>query len=119
MDTEEYRNRMYPRYAQEIVNYRGIKIKFIHFMIEDFGIQSNEATNEFVQMLTNLVWKGEILYIHCLGGHGRTGTISVPLLISLYGLSEKEARKKVNYYHKARSQGHNWCSMPEDESQVN
>ena len=87
-------------------------------MIDDFSIQSDDHTNQFVQELTNMVQMGEILYIHCLGGHGRTGTISIPLLIALYGIPEQEASEKVNFYHQARQKGHGWCSMPEDESQI-
>ena len=49
--------------------------------------------------MTELINRGEIVYIHCLGGHGRTGTISIPLMTLLYGISADEATKKVNYYH--------------------
>ena len=86
----------------------------IHFKIDDFSIQSPDATNKIVQQLGQLVQNGEVLYIHCLGGHGRTGTISIPLMTLLYGMEVEEATKRVNYYHLSRSGGnHGWCHMPE------
>jgi len=37
----------------------------------------------------------------------------------LYGMSAQEAMEKVNYYHQSRSgHNHSWCSMPEDEDQL-
>jgi protein-tyrosine phosphatase len=55
-------------------------------MIDDFNIRSDDDTFEFVSYMSELIKSGETLYIHCLGGHGRTATISAPLLVQLYGI---------------------------------
>ena len=49
-------------------------------------LRSDDYTIKFVNYLKDLVQGGEILYIHCNSGHTRTGTVSFPLLISLYGM---------------------------------
>ena len=37
--------------------------------------------------------KGEIVYIHCLGGHGRTAILAIILLALYYNISEEQAIK--------------------------
>ena len=39
------------------------------------------------------------MYLHCLGGHGRTGLISGLLLQAMYGMDTETAQKFVNYVH--------------------
>lgn len=45
---------------------------------------------------------GEHLYIHCWGGHGRTGTLVAVLLSRLYGLSADAALRFTQAFHDAR-----------------
>ena len=79
----------------------------------NMNIRSNEDTFELLQHLEQLVSAGEKLYIHCYGGHGRAGTISIPLLTSFYGIPASEALQLADFYHKIR-EGHNTgrCKMP-------
>ena len=44
------------------------------------------------------------MYIHCRGGHGRTGTICALLLARAYGLSASEALTRYQWYHDTRKQ---------------
>ena len=46
--------------------------------------------------------KGEVLYIHCTGGHGRTGTVCALLLASAYNLGAQESIGRVQAYHDTR-----------------
>ena len=41
--------------------------------------------------LKRRVIQGEVLYVHCRGGHGRTGTIVIPLVAALFDIEDAEA----------------------------
>ena len=43
---------------------------------------------------------GEVIYLHCWGGHGRAGTVGSIVLGLLYGLNGNQAMKYIqgNYY---------------------
>lgn len=45
---------------------------------------------------------GKILYVHCLGGHGRAGIVVCLLLAVLYGIPVSEAFKRIQAYHDCR-----------------
>jgi hypothetical protein len=46
----------------------------------------------------------EVMYIHCHGGHGRTGTIAALLLGRLYGLGASAALELYQHLHDTREQ---------------
>lgn len=48
------------------------------------------------------VLKGENLYIHCWGGHGRTGTLVSVMLGRLYNLPYTTAIRHCQAYHDSR-----------------
>merc|ERR1712046_95605 len=45
--------------------------------------------------LRSRVLSGQVLYLHCHGGHGRTGTVAIPLIASLCSVSGEKAQKFV------------------------
>ena len=85
-----------------IVEKSGKTVNFIHFRIDDFDVADDKFTVDFISELVNRVKNGQKLYIHCFGGHGRTGLISIQLFSALYGISSQEATKLVNSYHDQR-----------------
>jgi hypothetical protein len=59
-------------------------VSFIHYPIEDLGIPSDpHSFRKFIQHLAFLKNAGHKMYIHCRGGHGRTGTVLGCLLKTL------------------------------------
>jgi len=77
-------------------------IKYVAFPIPDNLVRENERVEEFVNELEKLVQEGEVLYVHCWGGHGRTGTIIACLLARLAGLNASEALRYTEAYHHCR-----------------
>ena len=63
-----------------MIKYTGKKYRILYFPMKDFGVRTDSDTVQFVSYLAQLVRNGEVLYIHCMGGHGRTGTISIQLM---------------------------------------
>eukprot|EP01121_Diplochlamys_sp_Union-15-3_P011272 TRINITY_DN3248_c0_g1_i1.p2 TRINITY_DN3248_c0_g1~~TRINITY_DN3248_c0_g1_i1.p2 ORF type:complete len:198 (-),score=25.96 TRINITY_DN3248_c0_g1_i1:655-1248(-) len=93
------------------------KIKFLPFEIEDFQIAEEASVLVFIEKLTDLLRDGENLYIHCQGGHGRTGTIVGCLIGRLYNISPQMALKLTAEYHDQRVIGK--CDSPETKEQIN
>jgi protein tyrosine phosphatase len=53
-------------------------------------------------MCVQRVLAGDKLYIHCWGGHGRTGTLVALMLSRLYNLSADQALKYTQVLHDCR-----------------
>lgn len=77
--------------------------KFVSFPIVDQNVADDDLVSEFIEQLLGRIAGGEVLYIHCHGGHGRTGTICSLLLGRLYGLSGEDALTWYKRLHNMRS----------------
>ncbi|KNC48593.1 MAP kinase phosphatase 6 [Thecamonas trahens ATCC 50062] len=75
---------------------------FLYFPIPDCGVADDADVQHFARHLHERVLAGDVLYIHCWGGHGRTGTIACILLALRYGLSAPQAEEWVQYAHDTR-----------------
>lgn len=60
---------------------------FVHFPIKDCGITDDDRVIELARNLVKSIAMGEIIYLHCWGGHGRTGTIVSIMLHLMYNVS--------------------------------
>lgn len=73
-----------------------------HLPIIDGGVSEDEFMEALVCDLLDDLKAGRVLYLHCWGGHGRTGIVACLLLAVLYGLPVSEAFKRVQGYHDSR-----------------
>ncbi len=69
--------------------------------ITDRGITEDETLVQLVDYILHQIQQGKILYVHCFGGHGRSGTVCVALLLRL-GYDLKTAVNYVNASHQKR-----------------
>lgn len=75
---------------------------FIYYEIPDQGLPNDlNSYKELIQHLYTLIDEGERIYIHCRGGHGRSGIVAACLLIHM-GYSNEEALTLVSNAHKTR-----------------
>ena len=111
-------------------------VEIISFPIDDFGTANDQKTIEFVGNVAHAIIQfgrknkrneeekeekhekdEHKRYMHCLGGHGRTGLISSMLLQIIYGMDDEIAVKFLNEIHRMR---HPYCGpnrMPESKTQ--
>lgn len=79
------------------------EFNYIHVGINDhFIMDQDEKLLQLVTKLLKLINKGEVVFIHCLGGHGRTAILSVILLAKYEKLIEKDAIEKWQSLHAGR-----------------
>ena len=83
----------------------GGDVTFIRFPIEDYSTaRSLPALAQLVYSLADRIHSGNVVYIHCLGGRGRTGLLAACLLGVLYeDVSAEEALDRVQAYFWTRS----------------
>mmetsp|Transcript_7093 Transcript_7093/g.8180 ORF Transcript_7093/g.8180 Transcript_7093/m.8180 type:complete len:397 (-) Transcript_7093:465-1655(-) len=78
------------------------KVDFLHLPIPDGGITTDAAMAALSEDVIARVLKGERMYIHCWGGHGRTGTLVGIMLGRLYNLGAVAAIRLTQQYHDSR-----------------
>jgi hypothetical protein len=77
-------------------------LKFLHHGIVDCGCTTDLSVLELSIDISNRLLAGEVIYLHCWGGHGRTGTVVAVVLGLLFGISAKEALTRTQLYHDLR-----------------
>jgi hypothetical protein len=77
------------KYPAKMKKWRG---KCLHLPVMDFNVPEMWVGVAWVTFLRSKIRKGEIIYVHCGGGHGRTGTVVVPLISAMCGVEYEEAR---------------------------
>ena len=75
---------------------------FINEPIEDMKITSDVKVCALCENIVKKIRSGEKVYIHCRGGHGRTGTIAAIVLYMLYKLSIQQIYDYLQYSHDQR-----------------
>ncbi|GAB4815508.1 hypothetical protein N2152v2_002554 [Parachlorella kessleri] len=78
------------------------KLDFLHLPIIDGSVTSDTALSRLADDCNMRVLRGERLYIHCWGGHGRTGTLVATMLGRLYSLSCSNALRYTQAFHDSR-----------------
>ena len=78
--------------------------KFLSLPIVDQKTTDDARVAALVLDVLRRVNDGEVIYIHCRGGHGRTGTVCSVLLGALYGLEGLDAASAYQMLHDLRDQ---------------
>ncbi|CAJ1420357.1 unnamed protein product [Effrenium voratum] len=77
-------------------------LEFFHCPMPDGGTTSAEELNKAVATIVDRLLAGRTVYVHCWGGHGRTGTVIAAFLVTCYGLSRQQAEDFYNAGEQAR-----------------
>ena len=104
-------------------SYHPVELQFLHHPIPDFGVPTAQAAlqspslTDFLADLQRRVLEGEVLYIHCWGGRGRSGVVVACLLVHMYKLQAAEALERVQRGYATRGEGDK-ARSPETDEQV-
>lgn len=89
-----------------VYNQHDNKIIYINFPIRDNFIPYNmEMFNEFINWLVftiGVMNENEFMYIHCKGGHGRSGMVMCCILCAMHNLLPEKSIEEVTISHKER-----------------
>ena len=81
-----------------------VEVQFELFPIVDQNVTSDEMVSMLALRLYRWLADGHVLYVHCRGGHGRTGTVCSLLLGLALELSGPEALALYQALHDCRAQ---------------
>lgn len=95
-----------PSYAGQVLQ-ANVAARFVYYGMKDDEIApSDEGLQSLVENLSDRIRSGEILYIHCKGGSGRTGIVTACLLAALYPeLAADDILERIQKYFDMRCRG--------------
>jgi len=83
------------------------KDRFVHVPIDDMQTVDDKIIVRLAEEIVRRFKNGENIYLHCAGGHGRTGTVALVVLNILYPeLTYVELFEYVQYAHDQRQGNH-------------
>ena len=68
----------------------------------DCSVTDDNTIYQLCVDLVRRIARGEILYVHCWGGHGRTGTAICIMLHLMYGMPSSECLEYCQFVHDLR-----------------
>jgi len=78
------------------------EIHFKHFPIADLKTISDAETLQIAKAVANDLDNGKVVYLHCWGGHGRTGVIVCIILHIKFKLTADESLERCQKCHDSR-----------------
>ena len=76
----------YPSQLAEIAEAKGVSVTYSHNPITDLGIPSREKMKSILDDVDAAIANGKTVYVHCLAGIGRTGSV-VGCYLSRHGIA--------------------------------
>src|SRR5262245_22147025 len=93
--TEACELRPYDTLLAEMAKARGTEATYFRHPIHDVSVPSSPIVmREILDAVDTVLWKGGIVYVHCWGGIGRTGTVIGCHLVR-QGMTGEEALARV------------------------
>jgi protein-tyrosine phosphatase len=90
-------------------------VRFTRRPIVDFGCPTPDQMSETLDLVDSALERGEVVYVHCMGGRGRTGTV-VGCWLVRHGSSGEEALAKIESLREHVPHA-TWAPSPETEEQ--
>jgi len=92
----------------------GQVVEHHRFAINDFGVPALNRMVEILNAIDAALAEDKVVYLHCLGGIGRTGTVAACYLVR-HGLNGKQALEKIKELRQALPD--HWMRSPESDAQ--
>jgi protein-tyrosine phosphatase len=97
-------------YDQQLQGVRRVRIP-----IRDFSVPTDEAMSEILDLIDEALARGQVVYVHCWGGRGRTGTV-VGCHLVRHGMQPTEALARIARLRRRVPDRH--VPSPEAEEQI-
>jgi SAM-dependent methyltransferase len=105
-----------PLLNEEATRY-GVEISHQRHPIQDRGLPTREEMVAILDALDDSLAEGRKVYLHCLGGIGRTGT-TVGCWLVRHGLSGEAALARLNELYRESEQSRFFHRAPEVDGQI-
>jgi len=102
---------------QEEADLYNREVYYQRFPISDRGLPRKILMRSILDAIDNAIQGGHILYLHCWGGIGRTGT-TVGCYLVRHGLSGEEALDKLAELYRESAQSIFYPRSPETQEQI-
>ncbi len=79
---------------EQLAQEAGVEVEFVNFPIRDYGVPTRELMAGVLARIRNAHMSERCVYLHCWGGHGRTGTV-VGCWLREQGLRGGEALERI------------------------
>eukprot|EP01064_Diplonema_japonicum_P021418 TRINITY_DN30971_c0_g1_i1.p1 TRINITY_DN30971_c0_g1~~TRINITY_DN30971_c0_g1_i1.p1 ORF type:complete len:696 (+),score=123.32 TRINITY_DN30971_c0_g1_i1:37-2124(+) len=97
----------------------GRKINLVTYHLSDGQVPKETKTfMELINRINAMLKAGEIIYIHCKGGHGETGMVVACVLATLYDLPHMKALNVTGTLHSQRHDTEDQCSPQTQEQRI-
>ena len=113
-EAEEYDLKPYAALLGEEASRLGRTVEHRRMSIPDMGVPTAEEMGRILAAIDGALEAGDVAYVHCYGGIGRTGTVVGCYLVA-HGMSGKEAMKEIARLR--RGMGDGWRRSPETRAQ--
>lgn len=90
---------------QELASERGLTVDCLSLPIKDASAPSRAAMKEILDCIDQSIERRIAVYLHCWGGHGRTGTVIACHLIR-HGHTPSESLKRVRELRRGLPKSH-------------
>jgi len=112
--TEEDQHLPYQSYLREEARVIGRQISYLRMAIKDFSVPTVKEMIRILDTIDQYLMDGEKVYLHCLGGIGRTGMV-VGCFLARHGKDGKAALQKVAELRQSVLSG---SRSPETDEQI-
>ncbi len=110
----EYNLRPYAAEVQELAAARGLTVTHRRMPVPDLVTPAPAFMGKILDTLDGALGRGEMVYVHCFGGIGRTGTV-VGCWLVRHGLASQQALAQIAAWRQGTPDG--WKQSPETAAQ--
>lgn len=83
---------------------------FVQLKIKDCNIVDDGVSLKFAKKLVKAIYDGEVVYLHCWGGHGRAGVVASIMLHLMFNLTAFQSMELCQTLHDMRKIDLHVCS---------
>jgi hypothetical protein len=116
--TSENERPPYCSILEEEAGYDGRLVRYRRFSFPDYQVPSHEKMAAALDAIDAALAEGRKVYLHCVGGIGRTG-ITVGCYLIRHGMKPMEALQHLREMYHAAAQSLLAPQSPESDDQVN